>query len=104
MNTRQACYVAADHIESHPKQYEFTSNQVPECGTTGCAAGWVGYYAGLKDNVHDVTKQLFGVGLLTFLTELDHEFPSWHSRPSIAAKALRWYADKHFPNDESTGA
>jgi len=37
---------AADHIERYPDQFDFSRVRVPDCGTPGCALGWIGRFAG----------------------------------------------------------
>lgn len=47
ITAHQAFMLAADHIEGNPKEFNFASRRQPsalDCGTPGCALGWIGYF------------------------------------------------------------
>lgn len=46
---RQAILQAADHIEKNPCDFNFYSVDKPECGTPGCALGWIGVFMGIEE-------------------------------------------------------
>lgn len=51
MNIYTAIMKAADHIERHPSQFKFAQLGIPprsDCGTPGCALGWIGFFAGKR--------------------------------------------------------
>ena len=55
MNIHDAVMKAADHIERNPHLFEFDMNPVPhDCGTPGCALGWVGYFMRTGECAADV--------------------------------------------------
>ena len=43
----EAIMLAADHIERNPADFNFMSIGIPDCGTPGCALGWIGSFGGL---------------------------------------------------------
>jgi len=44
----EAIMKAANHIESNPNLFGFTVSTIPECGTPGCALGWIAFFSGMK--------------------------------------------------------
>ena len=114
MNIRQAILKAADHIERNPSDFQFSSLAVPgQCGTPGCALGWIGYFGCVKSDswlfltvtnsdvarflglettgyfynrVGDCSKQVNGT-----------RWYEWHARADLCAAALRLYADRYHP-------
>ena len=50
MNIRTAILKAADSIEQNPHLFSFKSLAIPnkDCGTPGCAIGWIAYHSGLE--------------------------------------------------------
>jgi hypothetical protein len=90
---------AADHIERNPHLFEFLRIAVPECGSPGCAIGWVGHFAGQERGriVDGVCTDFFGVAPLTFYERLDKVYGStgWQNDPAQCASALRLYAAKY---------
>lgn len=52
MSIYDAITNAADHIERHPKNYDFHNPLVPtNLGGTSCLLGWIAYFAGEKPGV-----------------------------------------------------
>lgn len=107
MNIREAILKAADHIERYPADFNFGSIRVPECGTPGCALGWISHFVGEKPSRCGFYKAAAAaMGLtaevlpdITFynrMTELRHAH-DWRINSSICASILRLYADKYHP-------
>jgi len=111
MKIREAILKAADSIEQYPDLFNFSSCSVPnaECGTPGCALGWIGLHAGMavytkRDHTNRFMNSLDGVANLTTGDNDAFTFysrmgkiggPKWgHSAASCAA-TLRKYADKY---------
>ncbi len=101
MEIREAILKAADHIQANPGEFDFQASYVPDCGTPGCALGWIGYFAGMKRGVtgnYQVSSTVFGFGSPDFydrITELTSN--AWHTSTTNCAHALRLYADKYHP-------
>ncbi len=107
MNIRQAILKAADSIEDNPKLFLFSCVSIPspDCGTPGCAIGWIGYHMGLP------TGEWMGAGdrsiySLLGIDKYDCCFEhltetvgsrKWMGSAKKCAKALRLYADVHHP-------
>lgn len=100
---------AADWIEKKPELYDFTINGVPpDCGSTACALGWIGYFAKIKGGKycgHFSQELLEKAGLTTlstFLARMNKISSVWHHDTDITASALRLYAKKYHGDDEQT--
>jgi hypothetical protein len=112
MNIRDAILKAADHIQTHPKDYDFQSNHKPGCGTPGCMFGWVGHFLNVKsvpaawnpDKIwmDDVCKVLGHPCLWIALSSLDSSHPDYMRAQlgdaAAAVNVLRAYADKYHPD------
>ncbi len=111
MNIRTAILKAADSIEQNPKMFWFSSISTPDCGTPGCALGWVAYHIGegvLCGNSWDPWKlgrrlgilengkYMAGIGFYHRMDKL-HGGYDWKDSAPECAKALRLYADKYHP-------
>lgn len=108
MEIRQAILKAADHIEHHPKDFLYSQNAIPECGTPGCAIGWVGHFLGMtsKDNA-DFGRVAIAIGVpasvFAFSDRMDRlhgGFVNWRHDAADCALTLRRYANKYHPADE----
>lgn len=111
MNIREAILKAADHIERNPKAFNFQSIYVPDtdCGTPGCALGWIGHYLGMRESgansaplsEFSVPPALglgtFTVGNREFYGRMDDLAEGWRYDASLCATGLRLYADKYHP-------
>lgn len=106
---RAAIYRAADRIERNPKLWSFAKTSIPDCGTPGCALGWIGVELGFEQRAG-----IFGVGVALYpelaniyttpgnamskfydaMSDIDWK---WTSDAGVAAKTMRAYADKYFP-------
>jgi hypothetical protein len=105
---RQAILKAADHIERYPDDFDFAATKVPDCGTPGCALGWIAAFAGLKERYSEAAvwmglaaEPLRGGSdrqrVYTFYNRMDDLVGYWHKDPAICAKGMRLYADKYHP-------
>ena len=111
MNIRQAILKAADSIEQNPDMYDFHSITAPDCGTPGCAIGWIvahsqldlPYEDGLEGRArywgrHEGYSKLLGVDDAGFYNLMDScGDTNWHTTPQKCAQSLRLYADKYHP-------
>ena len=103
MEIREAILKAADSIEMNPELFNFSSTVLPsrDCGTPGCALGWIATYSDgacltscgrgwLYDRVLDINDSLFynRMSAISFY---------WITSAEECAKALRAYADKYHP-------
>jgi hypothetical protein len=113
---RAAIYRAAAHIESHPDKYDFWRCYLPASDDCGCMLFHVGRELGLKDHPNVNAQQVVGEIIIGdrkfhpwstnygahFYFWLDaNGFAGYQSAPTVAASALRAYADKYFPADEA---
>lgn len=119
---RRAILAAADTIETQVGAWKFLETKIPEneCGTAGCALGWIGFHLGMKrhgetgnyQNYSNVPEALgysngYSGGDRQFYMDVERAYRpenpepykfDWISESAIgAAKAIRAYADKHFP-------
>lgn len=105
MNIRNAILSAADSIENNPSLYEFGSCDIasPDCGTPGCALGWIGLHLGLQesDNLYAVCDAI-GAKCTVCFYALSEAVGSkkWYHSADECAKALRLYADKYHPQQD----
>lgn len=110
MNIREAILKAADHIERNPGTFRFSVGTKPhDCGSPGCAIGWIGYFAGCKSRSYiDISKELFNIHHSEVYLRLtsaesplatDWAYGTWPRSAERCACALRFYADKYHPAD-----
>jgi hypothetical protein len=119
MNIRDAILKAADHIEQNPRQFNFGSIKIPrksDCGTPGCALGWIGFFGGLtwKESDYDsewcvlrASNELLGHddqmhSSSVFYDKMGALVSGWKDSAPRCAAALRLYADKYHPADQPT--
>lgn len=104
MNIRQAILRAADSIEAHPELFAFGSieNPNPDCGTPGCAIGWIAHHMGVEDwPAHeDLIAYAMGLIPLRFYYRMEGILEGWRDDATICSKALLLYADKCHPSVE----
>jgi hypothetical protein len=117
MNVREAILKAANQIEREPSCWSYMKDMVPECGTPGCALGWIGHFAGVRGHIDNVAVLLGvervegtiqwgfynriqsltgGRPLPQTHTTADDYFLTHATLPQIA-EVLRLYADKYHP-------
>jgi len=112
MNIRQAILKAADSIETQPDLFDFHSVAVPECGTPGCAIGWIVAHSGVEvpytEGRHGRARywsrnhkdrELLGLDDSGVFYDRMNSFGNtyWQEKAQTTATALRLYADKFHP-------
>jgi hypothetical protein len=114
MNIREAILLAADHIETNPREFDFDSIHVPDCGAPGCALGWIGAHLGVErgENLVAVCRAM-GFGKsdagLEFYRRMDsiqgvlRGQPDWSESHIHCARLMRVYADKYHPAPKVRG-
>jgi len=109
MHLNEVLKRAADIIEKYPERFEFVSTLIPEgehdCGTPGCALGWIGAVHPKRPATNDcenTVPQLLEPGLsaINFYGRMDRLAFGWRSNPRICAAGLRKYADAFHPVEE----
>jgi hypothetical protein len=111
MNIRDAILKAADWIEGHPRHFSFGFIKVPDCGSPGCAIGWIDHFlnipAGALINggcdpwVYE-NRSTLGVCDEKFYIRMDKTgIINWRAYAKECAEALRLYADKYHPAEPS---
>lgn len=104
-----AMLLAADQIEGSPELFRFSSVEVPDCGTPGCAIGWMAYY--LREMEGDEgedwlvswsrARDVFapgGVGDGVFymrMNDVARGHGDWHVDASVCAAGLRRLAEAY---------
>jgi hypothetical protein len=115
MSTYSAMLRAADHIEKHPRLFDFSRTRIPpDCGTPGCALGWIGHFAGRTKARLRVMFGLSyvhrGIAIVTPEAGLEPIIPitarafymrmdslsagNWRQDALICATAMRLYAER----------
>jgi hypothetical protein len=111
MSVYEAIMKAAEHIENHPKDFNYGSVCVPgECGSPGCAVGWIGYFSNTnrgRFGLSEVCREALGLlpellycgGTVSsygaFENRMHQLAPGWAFNAASCAKALRLYAAKY---------
>lgn len=107
MNVYDAIMKAAEHIESHPNEFDFLRFCIPACGSPGCALGWIGCFAGIPADMCGATTmvpyKVLGFDQSECMADAKfyrrlHELvgtEKWKTSASLCAKALRLYAAKY---------
>lgn len=101
MNIYQAIMRAADSIEGNPRLFDFDSILLPdhECGTPGCALGWVSLYLGLRrsDNNYEYDPLALGSESKFYrrMNVLCGDSYDWMDNAITCARTLRLYAEKY---------
>lgn len=114
MNERDAILKAADHIDRNPSLFDFGAGYVPPApGCPACALARIGYYLG--DVIQPQLSCVSGMGMQRMWHSVSNYLgertagdfydkltclaggSDWKIRAPICAKAMRLYADKHFP-------
>lgn len=122
MNVYSAIMKAADHIEQNPGEFNFRSVRVPEapgCGTPGCALGWIGTFAEVKDETYEsislvvgndtdrelwaVKNPLLNLDAVTFYERMEAlgGGNSWRRSNTECARVLRVYAERYHTREKS---
>lgn len=102
---RQALLDAADQIEREPKTYNYDSVEKPQCKTPACMWGWVGKFLGIKTDVGSgylyAVSEAVGFDYVDVADYGDSLGLDARGNAPDAAKALRLFADRHFPAVQS---
>lgn len=118
---RQAILSAADWIEKHPDEFDFSSISIPDrpgCGTPGCALGWIATFHGYHEfGPIGIAQKIMGVpgagyfseggeGAIPFYDRMDEIAGevNWRDAAKDCANTLRLYADKYHPAAKLSGA
>jgi hypothetical protein len=97
---------AADWIETHPERFDFGACDVPamECGSPGCAIGWIGAFAGFKSGqtTWNVSEKLLGLKgdgdfyeRMRAISAENGKHGYWRTSPKMLAKHMRLYASRY---------
>lgn len=103
MNIYDAIMKAADHIERYPKNFNFFRTSIPaDCGTPGCALGWVMHFSGARwrpncDAIDGVAA--VGVDSTMFYQRMSEISREWADTAQHCVSTLRLYAEKYHGND-----
>lgn len=111
MNIRDAILKAADHIEGSPRLFNFGKCATPhDCGTPGCALGWIGFFAGKQFHGAIVCDVAASIGIPgnvrgssegTFYERMNKlcadDDRIWIEDAAACARGMRLYADKYHP-------
>lgn len=108
ISIREAILKAADWIQQHPKDFQFSSCDIPSCGTPGCAIGWIVAFSGFKPGkewnagLAEKALGIFNNGDADeeFYNRMDKINERWLYHPSECAETMRLYADKYHPSIE----
>jgi hypothetical protein len=102
---RGAILSTAKLFEEKPDLWNWSNTQVPDCGTPGCALGYIGTALEIPAGkavvwVEEVLgyKDIFSVQSKFYadMNDASRDY-GWNLSASGASKALRAYADKYFP-------
>jgi hypothetical protein len=121
MNTHNAIMKAADSIRDNPGLFGFMQigRPDPDCGSPGCAIGWIGYHMGFTTDgwytgVDGGKYQSFTDGLaavaeaicpfdgytvpdMRFYNRMDEINSKWRANAYECSKTLRGYATQYHP-------
>ena len=97
MNAYEATLATAELFEREPKLFRFSETSVPDCGTPGCALGYIGYFMGQKGVISG--EKTIGVDSSVFYARIQPLAPGWIKDVSLCAKGLRLYAEKYLRED-----
>jgi hypothetical protein len=116
MRTYDAILRAADHIDRHPKLFDFGRTRIPaDRRTPGCALGWIGYFAGrtkaripimlglsfVHRGIAIVTPEggtdaVITVTAIEFYERMDSlAIGAWRKDAHACADAMRLYAERY---------
>ena len=100
MNARQAILRAANSIEKYPDLFRFSSTDLPqpECGSPGCALGWIAFHAS-KSAMHQYREVLDISNSKIFYLRLHRLCGGfkWKRSATVCSSTLRLYANKYHP-------
>ena len=94
MNVYEATLATAELFEREPKMFDFSRVVVPDCGTPGCAIGYIERFMGFE-GVIDGNRSL-GTTRTEFYERMSELVTrEWINNASICAVGLRLYAEKY---------
>lgn len=100
---RVAILKAADTITADASKFKYSETAIHECGTPMCAAGWIGFYLGIKPKtyVNQVCEIMLNDDSPIAYTHWELKMGElgyhWFVSAERAAHTLRAYADRYFP-------
>jgi hypothetical protein len=118
---REAILRAADHIEEHPHQLDWSHGDLPKnsggigyLGHGVCPLAWIGEFTEGRTDFRDISIKLGLKGSWEFYDEMDRLSgyygnckwyfsitrcfdPPWVTNARLCAETLRKFADKFFP-------
>ena len=92
---RSAILLAADHIEQHPELFVFRVCRVPECGSRGCALGWIAFFRHATAGSAITTGAGLNIGDWEFYLRMRELGDGWKQDTAKCAHTLRLYADTY---------
>ncbi len=98
VNIKPAMLKAADQIESRPYTFNFMAYRPADCGSPGCALGWISYFAKTpEDQAHRGALHLLGFpttgnGAFKFYDAMSRINSGWKRSAVQCSSALRQYA------------
>jgi hypothetical protein len=97
MNAYEATLATAKLFEQRPELFNFSETNIPDCGTPGCALGYIGYFMGQPGCISG--ESTIGVDSSVFYDRMRPLAPNWIIDASLCAKGLRLYAEKYLRED-----
>jgi hypothetical protein len=100
MTLRDAILKTAALFEERPGMFDYDRILVPDCGTPGCAIGWIDHFSGAPARRciwHRGPLREAGVEQGEFYRRMRRFDNGWSLNAARCAAALRCYADAHHP-------
>jgi hypothetical protein len=103
---RAAILDTARLFETRPGLWDFWHNSTPDCGSPGCALGYIAFHLGVKsgDVQDEFCPLVLGIDVSKFYADLRFSLDGKTvlSEMSIeqVVRALRAYADKFYPAEQ----
>lgn len=105
MNIRQAILKTAELFEAHPKLFKYSECAVPDCGTPGCAIGYVCHFMNCQPggDIGWYEMDVIGVDASVFYERMSALDIGWIADGGRCSRGMRLYADKYHPVTELVG-
>ena len=97
MNAYEATLATAKLFEQRPELFRFSETNIPDCGTPGCAIGYIGYFMGHTGCISG--EKTIGVDSGEFYDRMRPLAPFWIIDATTCARGLRLYAEKYLRED-----
>ena len=97
MNAYEATLATAKLFEQRPELFSFSQTFIPDCGTPGCAIGYIGYFMGHTGIISG--ERTIGVDSGEFYDRMRPLAPNWIFSGVLCAEGLRLYAEKYLRED-----